>query len=94
MRGSARDYDGWGLDGWTGADVLPWFVAAEANSRGASPFHGSKGLMQVENPRYESPLHDAFFAAAAGAGLERNEDFNDWSRGQAGYGEYQVGLDF
>lgn len=34
MRGTAADYDGWGLDGWRAADVLPWFVAAESNSRG------------------------------------------------------------
>jgi choline dehydrogenase-like flavoprotein len=30
-RGTASDYDGWGLDDWRAADVLPWFCAAEDN---------------------------------------------------------------
>lgn len=28
-RGSAADYDGWNLEGWSSKDVLSWFVAAE-----------------------------------------------------------------
>ncbi|KAI8470464.1 MAG: GMC oxidoreductase-domain-containing protein [Monoraphidium minutum] len=90
MRGSAADYDGWGLEGWGAADVLPWFVKAEANTRGASKYHGASGLMRVENPRYDNPLHEEFFRAAAAAGLPSNPDFNDWARSQEGYGEYQV----
>lgn len=46
--------------------------------------------MRVEDPRYDNPLHQAFFDAAAAAGLPANPDFNDWSRPQEGYGEYQV----
>lgn len=33
-RGSAADYDGWGLPGWGAKDVLPWFRAAEDNTDG------------------------------------------------------------
>eukprot|EP00877_Chromochloris_zofingiensis_P006299 jgi/Chrzof1/1922/Cz10g26120.t1 len=83
QRGSAHDYDSWGLDGWKSKDVLSWFMGAEHNSRGASKFHGADGLMRVENPRYENPLHDEFFRAAQTAGLPENNDFNDWSRSQA-----------
>lgn len=46
--------------------------------------------MRVENPRYETALHDEFFRAAAAKGLAANPDFNDWSRPQTGYGEFQV----
>lgn len=28
-RGSAEDYDSWGLEGWTSKDVLPWFIKTE-----------------------------------------------------------------
>lgn len=28
-RGSASDYDAWGLDGWRSSDVLEWFMKAE-----------------------------------------------------------------
>jgi choline dehydrogenase-like flavoprotein len=36
IRGQAEDYDAWaaaGCSGWGWADVLPWFVRAEANAR-------------------------------------------------------------
>ena len=28
-RGEEADYDAWGVDGWTGKDVLPYFKKAE-----------------------------------------------------------------
>ena len=91
-RGAARDYDAWNVPGWTSADLAPWFEAAECNSsKGDVPgLHSTKGMMKVEDPRYRSRLHDAFFEAAAQKGLEANDDFNDWSRPQLGYGEFQV----
>lgn len=91
-RGAARDYDSWNIPGWTSADLAPWFEAAECNSsKGDVPgLHSTKGMMRVEDPRYRSRLHDAFFEAAAQKGLEANDDFNDWSRPQLGFGEFQV----
>jgi choline dehydrogenase-like flavoprotein len=91
-RGAARDYDAWGLPGWSSSDLAPWFEAAECNaSKGDVPgLHSTRGPMHVEDPRYRSKLHDAFFEAAAQRGLERNGDFNDWSRPQLGFGEFQV----
>jgi choline dehydrogenase-like flavoprotein len=35
LRGSAADYDAWGLEGWSAADVLDWFVDSEGNASGA-----------------------------------------------------------
>jgi hypothetical protein len=40
--------------------------------------------MRVESPRYSNQLHDAFFNAAAAAGLPANPDFNEWDRPQVG----------
>lgn len=31
-RGTAADYDGWGVPGWGAADLLPWFLKAETNA--------------------------------------------------------------
>ena len=33
-RGSAEDYDSWGLEGWGSKDVLPWFISAEDRAEG------------------------------------------------------------
>ena len=57
-RGAARDYDAWGLPGWTSQDLAPWFEAAECNSsKGDVPgLHSTRGLMNVEDPRYKSKL--------------------------------------
>ncbi|GFR43618.1 hypothetical protein Agub_g4717 [Astrephomene gubernaculifera] len=89
-RGSAADYDSWGLPGWSSREVLDWFVKAECYAEGPKPYHGQSGSMHVEQPRYQNPLHEEFFRAAAAAGLPANPDFNDWSRPQDGYGEFQV----
>lgn len=89
-RGSAADYDSWNLEGWSAREVLPYFVKAEDNERGSDAFHGTGGVMRVENPRYTNPLHDVFFKTAANAGISQNNDFNDWSKPQTGYGAFQV----
>ena len=34
-RGSAEDYDSWGVDGWSSKDVLDWFMNAECYGNGA-----------------------------------------------------------
>ena len=47
--------------------------------------HGCNGLMRVENPRYENPLHGMFFEAAEQAGIPRNDNFNNWGHSQALY---------
>lgn len=44
--------------------------------------HGTGGLMRVENPRYNNPLHDVFFRAASQAGIPENDNFNNWGRPQ------------
>ena len=45
IRGSRYDYDTWrddyGCEGWGYTDLLPYFLRAEGNSRGASAYHGA-----------------------------------------------------
>jgi choline dehydrogenase-like flavoprotein len=61
MRGTSADYDKWGLKGWRGDDVLPWFKATEDNNNPA-----------LKGSRYHStgtPADPSFlrFAARAAA---------------------------
>lgn len=59
-------------------------------SKKKGEYHGKGGLMQVENARYMNPLTKMFFKACEQAGLSENDDFNDWSHSQEGFGRFQV----
>ena len=48
--------------------------------------------MHVEKPIYQNKLFDAFFKSTAALGLKPNDDFNDWSHEQDGYGDFQVSI--
>src|ERR1700681_123202 len=79
IRGSRLDYDEWaglGLEGWGWSDVLPYFLKAEDNERGASELHGAGGPLRVSEGRSKHKLMDAWVEAAEQAGLVRNTDFN------------------
>jgi choline dehydrogenase len=92
IRGSRYDYNSWrdeyGCEGWGYTDLLPYFLRAESNSRGASAYHGASGPLSVTDPRHKSPLAAAFTGAAENAGLAANDDFN--GPRQDGVGFYQV----
>ena len=92
IRGSRYDYDTWrddyGCEGWGYADLLPYFLRAECNSRGASAYHGGTGPLSVQDLRYKSDLTGAFVAAAKACGQDANDDFN--GPRQDGVGYYQV----
>lgn len=47
-----------------------------------APYHGVGGTMNVERPRYDTPMHEEFFRACANAGMQANPDFNNWARPQ------------
>ena len=86
-RGQREDYDGWsaqGLDGWSYADVLPYFRRGEENWRGSSTWHGGDGPVAVAANTRVPKFYDALLAAARELGFEENEDFN--GAGQAGFG--------
>jgi choline dehydrogenase len=92
IRGSRYDYNTWrdeyGCEGWGYSDLLPYFLRAEGNSRGASAYHGASGPLSVTDPRYKSPLATAFVESATRAGLPANDDFNGARQDGAGF--YQV----
>jgi choline dehydrogenase len=91
IRGHARDYDQWrqlGLEGWSFADVLPYFKRSEANENGGDDFHGSDGPLSVSNGRSEVPLFKTFIEAGKQAGHPQTGDFNGHQ--QEGFGPYQL----
>jgi choline dehydrogenase len=92
IRGNRHDYDSWrddyGCEGWGYTDLLPYFLRAESNSRGASAYHGAAGPLSVQDLKFKSSLTGAFLAAARNCGVPANDDFN--GPGQDGVGYYQV----
>ncbi len=93
VRGSHGDFDHWrslGNPGWAFADVLPWFIRSEANTRFDDGFHGSRGPLTVSDPTDRQPLADAFVAAGVESGLRANDDFNGVR--QSGVGAYQLNI--
>src|SRR5436305_132838 len=88
IRGNRADYDGWGSPGWSYDDLLPYFIKAEDNERGASEFHGVGGPLPVSDSRSRNPMSAAFAAAGVEAGHPANHDFNGAE--QEGFGIYQV----
>ncbi len=88
IRGNQRDYDDWGIPGWSWADLFPYFLKAEDNERGASEWHAVGGPLPVSEQRSGNVMTPAFVDAAVQAGLARSEDFNGAT--QDGAGMYQV----
>jgi choline dehydrogenase-like flavoprotein len=91
IRGNRADYDGWaalGHDSWGWDDVLPYFIRAEDNERGADELHGAGGPLSVIDGRSRYGTCAAFIEAAIEAGIGRNDDFN--GPAQDGVGWYQV----
>jgi choline dehydrogenase len=91
IRGNRADYDEWaamGHTGWGWDDVLPYFIRAEDNERGAGPLHGAGGPLGVSENRSRYRTCEAFVEAGVQAGLPANNDFNGPE--QDGVGWYQV----
>jgi choline dehydrogenase-like flavoprotein len=91
IRGCAWDYDNWanvGADGWSYADVLPYFKRAEGNVRGGNGYHGGDGPLSVSDQLYANPGSVDFVESAASLQLPRNDDFNGPQF--EGVGLYQV----
>jgi choline dehydrogenase len=79
VRGNRVDYDLWrqgGLDGWSFADVLPYFKKMETHWRGAGPYHGADGPIAVTRMQGGGLMDDMFEKTAAAAGIPTCEDYN------------------
>ncbi|MBB3993498.1 choline dehydrogenase [Sulfitobacter undariae] len=91
VRGHAMDYDHWrdsGADGWSYADVLPYFRRMETwhdgGHGGDSYWRGKDGPLHVSRGPRENPLFDAFVQAGKQAGYETTDDYN--GQKQEGFG--------
>ncbi|MEO0342449.1 MAG: GMC family oxidoreductase N-terminal domain-containing protein [Pseudomonadota bacterium] len=91
IRGHKDDYNEWadlGCSGWSWNDVLPYFIRAENNQRGASIHHGDAGPLEVSDQPSPHPASNAFVKAGLSQGYIENDDFN--GEDQEGFGLPQV----
>lgn len=91
VRGQAEDFEHWrqlGCNGWSFAEVLPFFKRIELYREGDPRWRGRDGPLAVSGPRYRSPLLEAFIRAAAEAGIPFNPDYN--AERQDGVGWFQL----
>lgn len=91
VRGHAKDFDHWaesGADGWSYADVLPYYKRMEAwddNGHGGDPeWRGKDGPLHVTRGPRDNPLFKAFVDAGKQAGYEATADYN--GQKQEGFG--------
>ncbi|WP_170340191.1 choline dehydrogenase [Ruegeria arenilitoris] len=91
VRGHARDFDTWadmGADGWSFADVLPYFKRMESwhdGGHGGDPkWRGTNGPLHVSRGPRKNPLFKAFVEAGRQAGYELTDDYN--GEKQEGFG--------
>jgi choline dehydrogenase len=79
VRGHARDFDYWaesGAQGWSFADVLPYFKRMEDAPHGDPDWRGAGGPLFVGRGKRDNPLYKAFVEAGRQAGFETTEDYN------------------
>ncbi|WP_133487239.1 choline dehydrogenase [Aliiroseovarius marinus] len=91
VRGHAKDFDHWaeqGADGWSYADVLPYFKRQESwhdSGHGGDPdWRGKDGPLHVTRGPRKNPLFHAFVEAGKQAGYEVTDDYN--GQKQEGFG--------
>ncbi len=90
VRGQPRDYDTWaqmGNQGWSYADVLPYFRASETRPNGDPAVRGQSDGVHVSDIHEQHPLCDAFLDGMETLGIARNSDYNDGD--QEGVAYYQ-----
>jgi choline dehydrogenase len=90
VRGHARDFDHWaseGAQGWSYADVLPYFKRAETSHGGEEDWRGSDGPLHITRGPRTNPLFKAFVDAGQQAGFEVTSDYNGSK--QEGFGSME-----
>ena len=93
VRGHARDFDTWaemGAQGWSYADVLPYFKRMENwhGVEGEPEFRGHDGPLHITRGPRSNPLFDAFIEAGRQAGYPVTRDYN--GRAQEGFGPMEA----
>jgi choline dehydrogenase len=84
VRGQAQDYDTWaqmGNQGWSYAEVLPFFKRMESYAGGGDDaFRGREGPLRVTNPEPRDTIFATLIRAAGEAGIPHNPDYNGASQ--------------
>jgi choline dehydrogenase len=92
VRGHARDFDHWaeqGANGWSYADVLPYFKRMENWHGGDDPaWRGHDGPLHITRGPRDNPLFGAFIEAGRQAGYPVTDDYN--GQAQEGFGPMEA----
>ena len=91
VRGHAKDFDHWadqGAQGWSYADVLPYFRRMESSHGAASEYRGTDGPLHITRGPRSNPLFDAFITAGEQAGYPVTQDYN--GQQQEGFGPMEA----
>ncbi|MFV0644016.1 MAG: GMC family oxidoreductase N-terminal domain-containing protein, partial [Sphingomonadaceae bacterium] len=83
-RGNPIDYDAWrqmGADGWSFAEVLPYFKKAEGSWRGNSTYHSGDGPLKTTAINPSGLLQEPLLEAAQTCGQELVDDLDSGSCG-------------
>ncbi len=79
VRGNRADYDRWaakGAEGWSWAEVLPYFKRCETFEGGENTWRGGSGPLGVTLAKTPDPLFPALIEAGEQAGFPRVADYN------------------
>ena len=91
-RGCPQDYDTWandmGCPGWSAADLKPFFIKSEGNTRLGGSEHGIDGPLGVSDLQSPNRVSLAYVQGCMDIGMPYNPDFN--SGKQEGAGLYQT----
>jgi choline dehydrogenase len=95
MRGQRQDYDDWGAlpgcEGWSYANMLPYFKRSENYEPGPeNEYHAKGGELNVTHVQMKYDISDAYINAAVSEGIPRNDDIN--GEKQEGIGYVQVNM--
>ena len=91
VRGNPADFDRWqeeGAQGWSYADVLPYFQRAESRQEGGDSYRGADGPLATRYGPLKNPLYNVFVAAAQQAGYPATDDINGYA--QEGFGRMDM----
>jgi 4-pyridoxate dehydrogenase len=92
-RGHPADFDRWaqkGANGWSYAEVLPYFRRCETFAGGENVWRGGSGPLGTEFARTSDPLYPAWIEAAEAAGIPYTQDYNAASQEGFGRSQYTI----
>ena len=91
VRGHPLDFERWeeeGAEGWSYANVLPYFRRAESFRGGGDAYRGDDGPLATSRGLKHNPLYQAFIEAGRQAGYAVSADLN--GERQEGFGWFDM----